>query len=526
MIKKRYKSVGCFDANGPKHWLELGSVGAVINNPDVVTEEYLNSFESRRNWLEFGLFGNTPQYHGGVTADEIVPKPEDFIEKPFRLLSATVVGGGTWKATDFSKSSVLKRSRGMLEGKPLYKDHETDLDNWVGLVKSVRWTNSQTLDGLTIPGGIDGIVAIDAKTNPKVARGVLMGSIFSNSVTVEFEWEMSHTFESEWTFYERVGTMHEDGTMVRRVVTTIVNYHESSLVWLGADPFAKALDESGNPVHVDVGSVYGYSKSKDKKMSDGDKELLKTGKKFELGFGISENVLYLSHSKSGDTRPAPVFKDKDKDLIDMDKKFLAAFVAKFGDYFKLEKGATPSVDDMLSYLDDLSIEDNEAIEFSNAVKPMVESVMGDGYSLESFTRSYSMVSTEDLDGLKTKAESVDTLETEVESLRASAATGEKYLKLKRGEAISLYKKAMGDKASDAVVSLFEAADDDAIDGLLNQYAKEATARFTGKCADCGSGNFSFQSSFSKDSEESGEDKGTIVTFDSMFENVKGMGSTL
>ena len=73
-------------------------------------------------------------------------------------------------------------------------------------------------------------MAVDAKTNPKVARGVLMGSIFSNSVTVEFEWKMSHPFENEYEFLDKIGQYGADGKMIRRVVTKILNYHKSSLI--------------------------------------------------------------------------------------------------------------------------------------------------------------------------------------------------------------------------------------------------------------------------------------------------------
>jgi hypothetical protein len=46
-----------------------------------------------------------------------------------------------------------------------------------------------------------------------------------------------------------------DGEMVRRIAIEIDDYYESSLVWLGADPYAKMLDKNGEVVNIDRSSV-------------------------------------------------------------------------------------------------------------------------------------------------------------------------------------------------------------------------------------------------------------------------------
>src|SRR5690606_12701038 len=113
----------------------------------------------------------------------------------------TTVGAGSWKATDFSDVRMLKGSMGKLKGKTVYKEHDQEVDNWLGFVKETSWSEQFTNStGDTVPAGIDGVLLIDAKTNPKIARGLLMGTIYSNSVTVVFDWEMSHHFEDEWEF--------------------------------------------------------------------------------------------------------------------------------------------------------------------------------------------------------------------------------------------------------------------------------------------------------------------------------------
>ena len=246
----------------------------------------------KKSLASFGMFGNSPAFYPEVgSAQDIVPKEEDFIRVPFRLISATIVGGGTWKATDFSNAAVLKKSTKMLEGKPLYKDHETDIDNWVGFVEGVKWSESSvdTAAKVNVPAGIDGIVVVDAKTNPKVARGLLMGTIFSNSVTVEFNWEMSHEFENEYDFQRNIGTLGKDGKMVRRVVTQVNAYHESSLVWLGADPFAKMIEQDGTLRQIDVTGIVEYDKETDR-----IKDLYEKSKKFAVGYEFSKDVVSLT----------------------------------------------------------------------------------------------------------------------------------------------------------------------------------------------------------------------------------------
>jgi len=352
MNKRIFRHKCSFKLNGS---VGLNAVG--ISMPTIsgdALEEYRKDLSRQRDSLNFGMFGNDPKYYEDVNMTDIMPKPEDFLEVPFRLISATIVGGGTWKATDFSGGTILKKSTPLLDGVPLYKDHETDTDNWVGLVNGVKWTNAfKNGDGTDVPGGIDGLVAIDIKTNPKVARGVAMGAIFSNSVTVEFDWEMSHTFENEWDFLSRLGQTGTDGKMIRRVVTGIHNYHESSLVWLGADPFAKAIDTDGNLKNIDISSVYSYTKASFSKAANvgedkddempADAEAMKQA--FSLNFALDEKVLSLAKRTRSQNQ-----NNNDTDM----KKFMAAFMLAFGKDFNLQPGTEPTDEQMESFVKQLS----------------------------------------------------------------------------------------------------------------------------------------------------------------------------
>lgn len=522
MKKKLFRSSVNFSKVELVGMVSIGASGISLpfSNGDFKREE----FESKKDWLAFGsLFGsvNDPKFYESMNMQNIIPKPEDFVEAPFRLITATVVGAGTWKCTDFSDAGVLKASYPLLEGKPLYKDHETDLDNWVGLVTGVKWSPSFTSNGQKVPAGIDGIVAIDSKTNPKIARGVLMGSVFSNSVTVEFTWEMSHEFENEWDFYEKVGTMGSDGKMIRRVAKLISNYHESSLCWLGADPFAKAYDSDGNLKNIDTGSVYAFSKEtataaniepdfeKYSEESDLSKERLKKSHRYIINFGIDKSILPLTKQDNKQETPEG---DQTKKIIGMNKKFLAFFVAAFGTALNIPEGSEPTPEEMeglvkkLSYTspeqaaiikNKVALADkvvNRALEFRQAEDAKITEISLDDASAAFDT--VTLVKNDELVSLRTEA-------AKVVGLEADALLGRAHLKAQKDEAIRLYKLAVGVEAvQPAVISLFEKADSPAIDGLLKQYTKEVTTeKFSGTCKDCGSHNFSFQSTLTKGDED-------------------------
>ena len=158
----------------------------------------------------------------------------------FRLLSETIVSKN-WNPTDFGQNGVLKASMKMSLGQTVNCDHETNIGNAIGAVSQVMWQESYKDGSFTIPAGIDGILKIDGKANPRIARGILMEppSIHSNSVTVQFKWDKSHPQMEDNEFYQKLGTYDSKGVMVRRMVTEIVRYLETSLVSHGADSFAQ-----------------------------------------------------------------------------------------------------------------------------------------------------------------------------------------------------------------------------------------------------------------------------------------------
>lgn len=197
---------------------------------------------------KFGLFDSSaPNYVSfdpSVTKEDFSPKDEDFIYPEFRLLSETTVRA-TFSPIDFSKNGVLKASMDLLEGTPIFPDHEPSVGNSLGIIHSLYWQEAYVLDGLQIPAGINARLKLDGKANPRIARLLLMKppAINSTSVSVSYSWEKSHKDMDDNTFWSMFGKTGPDGELVRKVVNRIVAYPEVSLVSLGADRFAQKIND-------------------------------------------------------------------------------------------------------------------------------------------------------------------------------------------------------------------------------------------------------------------------------------------
>lgn len=111
--------------------------------------------------------------------------------------------------TDFSKNGVLKASMKLMLGQTVNCDHETSIGNAIGSVSQVMWQEGYTDGKFKIPAGINGVLKIDGKSNPRIARGILMEppSIHSNSVTVQFRWDKSHPELDNNEFWENLEHM-------------------------------------------------------------------------------------------------------------------------------------------------------------------------------------------------------------------------------------------------------------------------------------------------------------------------------
>lgn len=506
-MKKNYTSRLNFDkASDEKVSLKLNYAGVVM--PSQMYEGDINNVKVLEHFGFFGSGGDPNKFYPDIkTAKDIIPKEEDFVKVPFRMLSATTVGSGTWKATEFPEE-VLKASMMKLLNKPVFTEHTQEVDNWVGIVVEVKWSPARTVNGEFIPAGIDGVIAIDAKSNPKIARGVLIGAIFSNSVSVVFDWVMSHSFESNHDFMNEIGNIHKDGKMVRRVATVIHDYYEDSLCWLGADPYAKAIDAQGNLVNVDTSNVYNEEKSYGKEL-EGVKAIYEKNKKFEINYCLDKKVLSLS---KGEANPIP---NKENNMKDFIAKMAALFNITEAQVRKtLNLSAEGEIDEAAfktAFVQLLTAENkpDESLALKGTILDKVmglasfKAVVGDNVELKDLAISEDtilLVKPADYTELKTKADSVATLEADkktaedkVTELTPNATLGEQFVAGKRKEAVNLYKKMVGAKQDAAVIALMEKATNTELDGLLAQYTQGATAKFSGSCKKCGSGEFEFRS---------------------------------
>ncbi len=458
-----------------------------------------SNFVGRRSLDSFGWHGNDPKFYNDVSSSDIIPKPEDFIEQPFRLLSATVVGGGSWKATDFSNTKVLKASMEKLNGKAVYKDHETDTDNWVGIINGVSWSSETTNGSVKVPAGIDGILALDSKTNPKVCRGILIGNLYSNSVTVVFDWKMSHDFENEWDFYNKVGTIGTDGQMIRRIVTAIQDYHETSLVWLGADPFSKAYNEDGTLKNIDVSAIYEFSKAgitKDRLFAEESEEVqnqMKTTSNFKIGCAFDKSFISLSR---GDAKPLNI-NSKETQMKDLEKLF-AVFMAVHGTALNLSKDSDITEDQFKACLQKLTLvsETEKATNTANAT--LVKAIQDK--ALEVFKKANPEATQVELDNFLTTHEFIATSELTEKSALASAML--ETVENTRKEVERLYRVSLGDTAEDeGMLSLIAKAESKELNSLLVSYGGKVAGKFSGSCKSCGSKEISFQSSKREQEEE-------------------------
>ena len=433
----------------------------------------------------------------GSVADAVA-QPEDFMPFYFRHLSATIVGAYSWKATEFTEAS-LKAAAAKLQYKPAYVNHELEVGNIIGANGEIKFVGSKKAqDGTIIPGGLEGPIWIDAKLHTDLCRKLTaypVPHIQSVSVTVSYNWEPSHEFTNrdgqmdEWEFEMNIGKM-VDGTMVRRIVTEIIDFTETSLVYLGADPYAKILDSKGNPINIEKASIVG-TKQFDK---DPMNELYKSSGMFfveEDSLG-KEKVLHLiksvreNFSKTGNFEPP---KTNKKDM----EKIVEALAKKLG---KDVADMTPEIVNQYSFVTTTELEDYKKAKTDlGLAKDAKTKVDQELVTANATIEKYSEIC---------KVEELEEVSKEValKDVRNSAKFGASILKAKREECVRLYKLKVGEKdAVEAVVDTINKADEAALSGLLKQYGGELIETFGGSCKSCGSKEIQFRSSQAEGGEK-------------------------
>ena len=199
-----------------------------------------------------GLFDratpNYSTYYPDVKAEDLMPSDDEFVEPVFRMLSNVTVHARFNPV--YFPSDVLKKGMYKMVGQSVNIDHEMAVGNAIGAVKAVEWQNAYTADGIKVPAGFNAVLKIDGKSNPRIARGIMMDppSIHANSVTVNFAWKPSHPNMEDSEFRNKLGQFDDKGKLIQKIATEIKAFHETSLVSHGADPFAQKINKEGKIV--------------------------------------------------------------------------------------------------------------------------------------------------------------------------------------------------------------------------------------------------------------------------------------
>lgn len=167
---------------------------------------------------------------------------DESIVRTYRALSATLLPG---IFIDFGAKDgkVLKNAMKHFKQHPtgqnlgVFKDHNKSVDAWLGRVLNSYWDEGNA----SYPAGVNSVLEFDrAAIGKTIERGLVTGGLNSVSVTIDFEWTPSHPDMDNWEFFTKLGE-EIDGETVRIVATKVHGIYEISLVWEGADPFAKEV---------------------------------------------------------------------------------------------------------------------------------------------------------------------------------------------------------------------------------------------------------------------------------------------
>jgi len=437
------------------------------HKPENITMDqiYRKMEEDEHDIESFGLFEratpNYTTYYPDVTAEDLAPQDAEFIEPIFRMLSNVTVYAG-WNPIYFP-ADVLKSSMYLLLGSTVNIDHEMAVGNAIGSVKSVEWQNSYTASGVKVPAGINAVLKIDGKANPRIARGIMMDppSIHANSVTVKFGWKKSHPKLSDEDFFQKIGTFDDKGKLIQKIAEKIEAYHETSLVSHGADPFAQKVDANGKIVKpIYAGSRYNLA----------DQTIDKDS--------ISNNYIYVDFKQ---------FKDYDPE---------SGVITITSTGTNIPNQNTENMEAFLRFLETLHNLEVDSLTEENYQEKLKDIETGHATALSEATEEPEPVVILELEG-------VEAIEGEITSLREKLAavpedvsekielaeTGKVVVSELRAETERLYKlTAEEGKPDAAILAVIAGSDYKTLKALHKQYEEAAGEAFKMTCDDCGSEN--------------------------------------
>lgn len=428
---------------------------------------------SRKIMQSFGLFdrnqANYNTYYPDVKAADLVPKDEDFVQPVFRALSEVVVHR-EWNPVDFSMSGVLRKSMGLLKGSTVKTDHDDGVGNSIGAVAGVEWEMSRKHNGILVPAGINARMKIDGKSHPRIARAIMMDppAIHSDSVTVQFMWEKSHSSLSEEEFFRKLGSFDESGELIRRIATSIKKYPEVSLVDHGADPFAQVKDDKGNIINPQ------YAKSS---MSAKAKAELKREQK-SFFFDFKSDIIA---NKEKTTIPLKI--NNNSQTTEMNKELIVLLALHLGIKINADK---PNLKLIKSKLREIKKAGKDATQLQADLKALQESTA-------------------------TKDEQIKKLK---EFRKATVAS----LRKETIRNYNLLCQSSGGDVEESVITLLNTAKPEALAGLNKDYQKKLEKSYPLVCNSCGSDEVSRASSVSEG--ESKKTRKLLTNSDEILDKVQ------
>lgn len=450
---------------GSGHTIMAGFLPTGVE-PQTFSENFYRwNHVSKESVEKLGLFGSDIDYntyYPNLTKEDLTPNDEEFIEPVFRLLSATIVSKN-WNPTDFSQPGVLKASMRMLLGQTVNCDHSTDIGNAIGSVSQVMWQEGYKDGNFMIPAGINGVLKIDGKANPRIARGILMDppSIHSNSVTVQFKWDKSHPGMDDRDFWDKLGTYDEKGNMIRKVVTEVVRYLETSLVSHGADSFAQKIGEDGKIINPEFA----------KRTWTSFAEYQEDTKKAYYFTDFKEDIN--SYQENNDTPPNNINTNNPLNNNTMNKELKEFLEKLFGDnLLSLAEGQEVSTELALS-----------------AVQSLVNNKKTLEASITNLTTEKNQLS-----------EQITQKDAEIANLTAMATVGKNHIASLREEVVGNYKKLKGDKVDETIVTMLNAETTglQTLISLNKDYKAQLEEKFPLTCSKCGSHDVTRSSSVVED----------------------------
>lgn len=450
---------------GSGHTIMAGFLPTGVE-PQTFSENFYRwNHVSKESVEKLGLFGSDIDYntyYPNLTKEDLTPNADEFIEPVFRLLSATIVSKN-WNPTDFSQPGVLKASMRMLLGQTVNCDHSTDIGNAIGSVSQVMWQEGYKDGNFMIPAGINGVLKIDGKANPRIARGILMDppSIHSNSVTVQFKWAKSHPDMDDRDFWDKLGTYDEKGNMIRKVVTEVVRYLETSLVSHGADSFAQKIGEDGKIINPEFA----------KRTWTSFAEYQEDTKKAYYFTDFKEDIN--SYQENNDTPQNNINTNNSLNNNTMNQELKEFLEKLFSDNL-------------------LSLAEGQEVSTELALSA-VQSLVNGKKTLE--TKITNLTTEKDQ-----LTEQITQKDAEIANLTAMSTVGKNYIASLREEVVGNYKKLKGDKADETIVTMLNAETTglQTLISLNKDYKAQLEEKFPLTCSKCGSHDVTRSSSVVED----------------------------